>query len=214
MCNSCISCNSLLPYFTKMDNDTIDIVVGKLKKPERKANSPLRVKRSSYTETSAETVKPILDKLLNDAKDVFVPALGTGYTARTLFVKINDGLLWYMENSDEPDEYILLRSQIALRTIYDAENPGVLVYFKHGMRKMRRKNREGKALEFHTTDSSLWRHNVVRWLESATEGKMFESGNIEEPLTDDDERWLRDTLATMAPDAEMLFKDNSFRIIR
>lgn len=197
-----------------MDNDTIDIVVGKLKKPERKANSPLRVKRSSYTETSAETVKPILDKLLNDAKDVFVPALGTGYTARTLFVKINDGLLWYMENSDEPDEYILLRSQIALRTIYDAENPGVLVYFKHGMRKMRRKNREGKALEFHTTDSSLWRHNVVRWLESATEGKMFESGNIEEPLTDDDERWLRDTLATMAPDAEMLFKDNSFRIIR
>ena len=214
MCNSCISCNSLLPYFTKMDNDTIDIVVGKLKKPERKTNSPLRVKRSSYTETSAETVKPILDKLLNDAKDVFVPALGTGYTARTLFVKINDGLLWYMENSDEPDEYILLRSQIALRTIYDAENPGVLVYFKHGMRKMRRKNREGKALEFHTTDSSLWRHNVVRWLESATEGKMFESGNIEEPLTDDDERWLRDTLATMAPDAEMLFKDNSFRIIR
>ena len=197
-----------------MDNDTIDIVVGKLKKPERKTNSPLRVKRSSYTETSAETVKPILDKLLNDAKDVFVPALGTGYTARTLFVKINDGLLWYMENSDEPDEYILLRSQIALRTIYDAENPGVLVYFKHGMRKMRRKNREGKALEFHTTDSSLWRHNVVRWLESATEGKMFESGNIEEPLTDDDERWLRDTLATMAPDAEMLFKDNSFRIIR
>jgi hypothetical protein len=54
----------------------------------------------------------------------------------------------------------------------------------------------------------------VRWLESASEGKMFESGNIEEPLTDDDERWLRDTLATMAPDAEMLFKDNSFRIIR
>ena len=207
-------CNSLLPYFTKMDNDTIDIVVGKLKKPERKTNSPLRVKRSSYTETSAETVKPILDKLLNDAKDVFVPALGTGYTARTLFVKINDGLLWYMENSDEPDEYILLRSQIALRTIYDDENPGVLVYFKRGMRKIRRKNHEGKALEFHTTDSSLWRHNVVRWLESATEGKMFESGNIEEPLTDDDERWLRDTLATMAPDAEMLFKDNSFRIIR
>ena len=197
-----------------MDNDTIDIVVGKLKKPERKANSPLRVKRSSYTEASAETVKPILDKLLNDAKDVFVPALGTGYTARTLFVKINDGLLWYMENSDEPDEYILLRSQIALRTIHDDENPGVLVYFKRGMRKIRRKNHEGKALEFHTTDSSLWRHNVVRWLESATEGKMFESGNIEEPLTDDDERWLRDTLATMAPDAEMLFKDNSFRIIR
>ena len=119
-----------------------------------------------------------------------------------------------MENSDEPDEYILLRSQIALRTIYDAENPGVLVYFKRGMRKIRRKNHEGKALEFHTTDSSLWRHNVVRWLESAAEGKMFESGNIEEPLTDDDERWLRDTLATMAPDAEMLFKDNSFRIIR
>ena len=197
-----------------MDNDTIDIVVGKLKKPDRKASSPIKVKRSTYTETSAESVKPIIDKLLAEPKDVFVPSLGTGYTPRTLLVKINDALLWYEENTDEPEDYILLRSQISSRIIQDNENPGVLVYFKRGMRKMRRKNYEGKALEFHTTDSSLWRHNVVRWLESATEGKMFESGNIEEPLTDDDERWLRDTLATMAPDAEMLFKDNSFRIIR
>ena len=197
-----------------MDNDTIDIVVGKLKKPDRKASSPIKVKRSTYTETSAESVKPILDKLLAEPKDVFVPSLGTGYTPRTLLVKINDALLWYEENTDEPEDYILLRSQISSRIIYDNENPGVLVYFKRGMRKIRRKNHEGKALEFHTTDSSLWRHNVVRWLESATEGKMFESGNIEEPLTDDDERWLHDTLATMAPDAEMLFKDNSFRIIR
>ena len=211
MCNSC---NSLLPYFTKMDNDTIDIVVGKLKKPERKSNSPLKIKRSTYTETSAETIKPILDKLLAEPKDVFVPSLGTGYTVGTLSVKINDGLLWFIENLDEPEEYAFLRTQISTRIIQDDENPGVLVYFKRGMRKIRRKNHEGKALEFHTTDSSLWRHNVVRWLESATEGKMFESGNIEEPLTDDDERWLRDTLATMAPDAEMLFKDNSFRIIR
>ena len=197
-----------------MDKDTIDIVVGKLKKPDRKASSPIKVKRSTYTETSAESVKPIIDKLLAEPKDVFVPSLGTGYTPRTLLVKINDALLWYEENTDEPEDYILLRSQISSRIIQDDENPGVLVYFKRGMRKMRRKNYEGKALEFHTTDSSLWRHNVVRWLESATEGKMFESGNIEEPLTDDDERWLRDTLATMAPDAEMLFKDNSFRIIR
>lgn len=197
-----------------MDNDTIDIVVGKLKKPDRKASSPIKVKRSTYTETSAESVKPIIDKLLAEPKDVFVPSLGTGYTPRTLLVKINDALLWYEENTDEPEDYILLRSQISSRIIQDDENPGVLVYFKRGMRKIRRKNYEGKALEFHTTDSSLWRHNVVRWLESATEGKMFESGNIEEPLTDDDERWLRDTLATMAPDAEMLFKDNNFRIIR
>ena len=102
-----------------MDNDTIDIVVGKLKKPDRKASSPIKVKRSTYTETSAESVKPIIDKLLAEPKDVYVPSLGTGYTPRTLLVKINDALLWYEENTDEPDDYILLRSQISSRIIYD-----------------------------------------------------------------------------------------------
>ena len=198
-----------------MDDNNIDIVVGKLRKPVRK--TPAKVRRSTYTESSAETIKPILDKLINDPTDVFVPCADTGYTASTLFVKINDALLWFIDNSkdeDESDDYRMLRAQIATRMIMDSENPGVLVYFKTGMRKLRMKSNEAKALDFVQTDSSRWRHDVTRWLESAQPNDMFTSDVLDSDLTEDDERWLHETLSSVAPEAEIVVKGNSFRIIR
>jgi|TARA_R100001082_G_scaffold110156_1_gene89216 hypothetical protein len=198
-----------------MDDNNIDIVVGKLRKPVRK--TPAKVRRSTYTESSAETIKPILDKLINDPTDVFVPCADTGYTASTLFVKINDALLWFIDNSkdeEESDDYRMLRAQIATRMIMDSENPGVLVYFKTGMRKLRMKSNEAKALDFVQTDSSRWRHDVTRWLESAQPNDMFTSDVLDSDLTEDDERWLHETLSSVAPEAEIVVKGNSFRIIR
>ena len=198
-----------------MDDNNIDIVVGNLRKPVRK--TPTKVRRSTYTESSAETIKPILDKLINDPTDVFVPCADTGYTASTLFVKINDALLWFIDNSkdeEESDDYRMLRAQIATRMIMDSENPGVLVYFKTGMRKLRMKSNEAKALDFVQTDSSRWRHDVTRWLESAQPNDMFTSDVLDSDLTEDDERWLHETLSSVAPEAEIVVKGNSFRIIR
>ena len=198
-----------------MDDNNIDIVVGKLRNPVRK--TPAKVRRSTYTESSAETIKPILDKLINDPTDVFVPCADTGYTASTLFVKINDALLWFIDNSkdeEESDDYRMLRAQIATRMIMDSENPGVLVYFKTGMRKLRMKSNEAKALDFVQTDSSRWRHDVTRWLESAQPNDMFTSDVLDSDLTEDDERWLHETLSSVAPEAEIVVKGNSFRIIR
>ena len=198
-----------------MDDNNIDIVVGKLRKPVRK--TPAKVRRSTYTESSAETIKPILDKLINDPTDVFVPCADPGYTASTLFVKINDALLWFIDNSkdeEESDDYRMLRAQIATRMIMDSENPGVLVYFKTGMRKLRMKSNEAKALDFVQTDSSRWRHDVTRWLESAQPNDMFTSDVLDSDLTEDDERWLHETLSSVAPEAEIVVKGNSFRIIR
>ena len=198
-----------------MDDNNIDIVVGKLRKPVRK--TPAKVRRSTYTESCAETIKPILDKLINDPTDVFVPCADTGYTASTLFVKINDALLWFIDNSkdeEESDDYRMLRAQIATRMIMDSENPGVLVYFKTGMRKLRMKSNEAKALDFVQTDSSRWRHDVTRWLESAQPNDMFTSDVLDSDLTEDDERWLHETLSSVAPEAEIVVKGNSFRIIR
>ena len=198
------------------DDNKIDIVVGKLQKPERKTDSPLKKNRSTYTEGSAESVKPILDKLMNDPTDVFVPSVGSGYTVGTLYCKINDALKWLMQNTDDPErsEYCLLRSQISIRAIEDPDNSGVLIYFKEGMRKLRQKSGDGRSLEFATTDSGKWRHDVIRWLKNAKDGDMFESGTLEEFLTEQDEAWILQTLAGIAPDAESVVKEKSFRIIR
>ncbi len=198
------------------DDNKIDIVIGKLQKPERKTDSPLKKNRSTYTEGSAESVKPILDKLMNDPTDVFVPSVGSGYTVRTLYCKINDAIKWLMQNTDEPErsEYCLLRSQVSIRAVHDSDNSGVLIYFKEGMRKLRQKSGDGRSLEFATTDSGKWRHDVIRWLKSAKDGDMFESGTLEEFLTEQDEAWILQTLAGIAPDAESVVKEKSFRIIR
>ena len=58
-------------------SEDIDIVVGKLKR--KNLETKPKVKRSSYNAQTAEMVKPIVDKLLAEPKDVFVPCSGTVY---------------------------------------------------------------------------------------------------------------------------------------
>lgn len=187
--------------------EDIDIIVGKLKRRDLIA-SP-KVRRSSYNAANAETIKPILDKLLNDPKDVFVPCDGTGYAANTLYVKLNDGLKWLMDNDDkDSNTYRLLRTQICIRKLTE----GCLIYFKEGLRKLRQQDLKVKELEIATNDSIKWRHDILTWLQSARDGEIFSRENI--AISEDDKRWVYDTLSDSAPDAEVKFSDVGIKILR
>ena len=188
-------------------SEDIDIVVGKLKRKDLEAK-PKR-KRSSYNAQTAEMIKPILDKLLNDPKDVFVPCSGTGYSASTMHVKLNDGLKWLMNNDPEnANTYRLLRTQICIRKLEE----GCLIYFKEGLKALRQQDLTAKELEVATNDSIKWRHDILTWLQSAQPDQMFTRDNI--AINDDDKRWVYDTLAEIAPEAEAVFSDIKVTIIR
>jgi hypothetical protein len=188
-------------------SDDIDIVVGKLKRRDIAAKPKSR--RSSYSAQTAEMVKPILDKLLENPKDIFVPCGGTGYSVNTLYVKINDGLKWLMNNdSVDGNTYRLLRTQICIRKLEE----GCLVYFKEGLKALRQQDLTAKELDIATNDSIKWRHDVLTWLQSAQPDEVFARENI--AISDDDKRWVYDTLADMAPEAEAVFSDIKITIIR
>ena len=188
--------------------DDIDIVVGKLKRSEVTARP--KINRSSYNENSAEMIRPIIDKLLVETKDVFVPCADTGYSAGTPYVKLNDGLLWLMHNdkSERNTDYRYLRTQISMRKLTE----GVLIYFKEAIRMVRQKTLDGRTLKIATSDSIKWRHDILTWLQSAQDGEIFSRKDI--GITEADKQWVHDTIATHAPDAEVIFTDTSLRMIR
>jgi hypothetical protein len=192
------------------DNDNY-IFIGNVTKPERKQQEQIKKKRSTYSAVSAASVKHIIDRLLQTPDDVFIPIKDSGYSMRTLYCKINDALKWFVDNSKDQEylDYCLLRTQISVREINNKDNPGVLIYFKSGMRKMRK-----NSVKYSTTDTSRWRNDVVRWLQQAKDGEMFDSGDFEEALTDEDQVWLINNIEKLAPDAEHILRDKGFRIIR
>ena len=188
-------------------DETIDIVVGKLKKPQNLA-AP-KHHRSSYTKDTAAMVQPIMDKLLGDGSDVFVPAANTGYSANTLYGKLNDGLLWLMHNTAETDKneaYRMLRTQVSMRKMDD----GVLIYFKDAVRDIKRTPNK-PVLEGVTADGVKWRHDLLSWLQRAQEGEMFKA---DVTTDDDDQHWVYDNIATHAPNAEVIFGDDNIKLIR
>jgi len=188
-------------------DDTIDIVIGKLKKPQNLA-AP-KHHRSSYTKETAAMVQPIMDKLLGDGADVFVPAANTGYSANTLYGKLNDGLLWLMHNTAEKDKneaYRMLRTQVSMRKMDD----GVLIYFKAAVRDIKRTPSK-PALEGVSADGVKWRHDLLSWLQRSQEGEMFKADVMTD---DDDQRWVYDNIATHAPNAEVIFGDDNIKLIR
>ena len=187
-------------------DETIDIVVGKLKKPQNLA-AP-KHHRSSYTKETAAMVQPIMDKMLGDGSDVFVPASNTGYSPNTLYGKLNDGLLWLMHNdaTDKNEAYRMLRTQVSMRKM----DAGVLIYFKEAIRDIKRTPNK-PALEGVTADGVKWRHDLLSWLQRAQEGEMFKA---DVTTDDDDQRWVYDNIATHAPNAEVIFGDDNIKLIR
>lgn len=188
-------------------DETIDIVVGKLKKPQNLA-AP-KHHRSSYTKDTAAMVQPIMDKLLGDGGDVFVPASSTGYSSNTLYGKLNDGLLWLMHNTAETNKneaYRMLRTQVSMRKMDD----GVLIYFKEAIRDIKRTPSK-PVLEGIAADGVKWRHDLLSWLQRAQEGEMFKA---DVTTDDDDQRWVYDNIATHAPNAEVIFGDDNIKLIR
>ena len=187
--------------------ETIDIVVGKLKKPQNFA-AP-KIHRSSYTKDTAAMVQPIMDKLLCDSSDVCVPASNTGYSPNTLYGKLTDGLLWLMHNTAEDaknEAYRMLRTQVSMRKMDD----GVLIYFKAAVRDIKRTPSK-PTLEGVSADNVKWRHDLLSWLQRSQEGEMFKA---DVATDDDDQRWVYDSIATHAPSAEVIFSDDNIKLIR
>lgn len=192
-------------------NDDVAVVIGNLKR-NALAAAP-KVYRSSYTKASAEMVQPIIDKMLLDRKDVFVPSLQTGYSTNTLYGKLNDGLLWLMHNNKpKAEQYRTLRTQVSMRRMED----GVLIYYKAAIRNLEQQPPSTDAAVFadaakEVTPALHWRDTVKQWLQRARPEEMV---NIPVTASEEDKAWLQDALAEHAPEAEAIINDDNIRIIK
>jgi len=147
----------------------------------RKIRTKGTARRSTYSPTNAHKIKPILDKLLDGQKDMLVTAEDTGYTANTLYVKLLDGFKFLVDNSTEYGPiYAELRTQVSFRKT----NAGVLIYFKDTTRNQIR----AKELQHEFADSSVWKAELLAWLQDAKEMDTFNRENI--IINKADTNWL------------------------
>jgi len=179
--------NTTLSCFIHMDN------INEARKKEatledhsdllRKMRTKPMVRRSTYSPTNAYKIKPILDKLLDGQKDIVVTAEETGYTVNTLYVKLTDGFKFLVDNSAEYGPiYGELRTQVALRKT----NAGVLIYFKDTTRNQIK----ARELQYEFADSSVWKGELLAWLQTAEEMDTFNRENVR--VDTKDTKWLED----------------------
>tara|TARA_R100000742_G_C4260352_1_gene78172 strand:- start:440 stop:1012 length:573 start_codon:yes stop_codon:yes gene_type:complete len=139
--------------------------------------------RSTYTANNLAKVKPIIDKLLNNQKDILVTSEETGYTANTLYVKLVDGFKFLVDNSTEYGPiYAELRSQVSLKKT----DTGVLIYFKDTLRNQIK----AKELEYNFKDSSVWRRELLAWLQTAEDMDTWRKENL--VIKPEDIKWLEE----------------------
>ena len=144
--------------------------------------------RSSYSASSTAKVKPVLDRLLDGRNDILVTAEETGYTVNTLYVKLVDGLKFLVDNSEEYGSvYAELRSQISMRKT----DTGVLIYFKDTVRNLIKE----KELKYDYADSSVWRGELLTWLQTAQDMETWKRDNL--VLKEEDLRWLEEQQKTI-----------------
>ena len=179
--------NTTLPYFIHMDN------INEARKKEatledhsdllRKLRTKPVARRSTYSPTNAYKIKPILDKLLDGQKDIVVTAEETGYTVNTLYVKLTDGFKFLVDNSTEYGPiYADLRTQVSFRKT----NAGVLIYYKDTTRNQIK----AKELQHEFADSSVWKGELLAWLQTAEELDTFNRENVR--VDTKDTKWLED----------------------
>ena len=149
----------------------------------RQMRKRVATSRSTYSPTNAQRVKPIIDKLLEGQNDVLITAKETGYTVGTLHVKLTDGFKFLVDNSEEYGPiYGELRTQVALRKT----ETGVLIYFKDTIRN----RMKAEALNYQHTDPSVWRSELLTWLQSAKEMDKFEREKL--IINSEDIEWLKE----------------------
>jgi len=138
-------------------------------------------RRSTYSPTNAYKIKPILDKLLDGQKDMLVTSEDTGYTVNTLYVKLTDGFKFLVDNSTEYGPiYAELRTQVSFRKT----DTGILIYFKDTTRNQIK----ARELQYEFADSSIWKAELLTWLQNAKELDTFNKENI--MVNKEDIKWL------------------------
>ena len=179
--------NTTLPYFIHMDNtneahkreatleDHSDLL--------RKIRTKPAARRSTYSPTNAYKIKPILDKLLDGQKDMLITAKDTGYTVNTLYVKLTDGFKFLVDNSTKYGPiYADLRTQVSFRKT----SAGVLIYYKDTTRNQIK----ARELQYEFADSSVWKGELLAWLQTAEELDTFNRENVR--VDTKDTKWLEE----------------------
>ena len=157
------------------------------------------INRSSYSPNAAKQVQPILDRLLETGKDVYVSSQETGFTPNTLYVKFNDGFKFIIDNFDD-NKYVILRSRIAFRKL----DNGILAYFKDVV-----KNRMTlRELEYEFNDSIRWKNDLETWYKTAEDSELFERSVAVSP---NDKEWIYNLVSS---DSEVEVTESKVRVMK
>ena len=157
------------------------------------------INRSSYSPNAAKQVQPILDRLLETGKDVYISSQETGFTPNTLYVKFNDGFKFIIDNFDD-NKYVILRSRIAFRKL----DNGILAYFKDVV-----KNRMTlRELEYEFNDSIRWKNDLETWYKTAKDSELFERSVAVNP---DDKEWIYNLVSS---DSEVEVTESKVRVMK
>ena len=157
------------------------------------------INRSSYSPNAAKQVQPILDRLLETGKDVYVSSQETGFTPNTLYVKFNDGFKFVIDNFDD-NKYVILRSRIAFRKL----DNGILAYFKDVV-----KNRMTlRELEYEFNDSIRWKNDLETWYKTAEDSELFERSVAVSP---NDKEWIYNLVTS---DSEVEVTESKVRVMK
>jgi len=157
------------------------------------------INRSSYSPNAAKQVQPILDRLLETGKDVYISSQETGFTPNTLYVKFNDGFKFIIDNFDD-NKYVILRSRIAFRKL----DNGILAYFKD-VAKNRMTLRE---LEYEFNDSIRWKNDLETWYKTAKDSELFERSVAVNP---NDKEWIYNLVSS---DSEVDVTESKVRVMK
>ena len=159
--------------------------------------------RPTYTPSNAMAYKDVFDRMVDTQENQFISRSITGYSVNTLYIQANDALKWLMDNYAEKDKYAALRGAIKVSRRTD----GILLYFKATMvNKMR------QAIASSVTMSAAWKEELVKWLETAQPGDIFEQTNI--VVTTEQKEWLIQLLSGVDGQPEVEVKDTSVRVMR
>mgnify|MGYP007004762290 FL=1 len=157
------------------------------------------INRSSYSPNAAKQVQPILDRLLETGKDVYISSQETGFTPNTLYVKFNDGFKFIIDNFDD-NKYVILRSRIAFRKL----DNGILAYFKDVV-----KNRMTlRELEYEFNDSIRWKNDLEAWYKTAKDSELFERSVA---INNDDKEWIYNLVSS---DSEVEVTESKVRVMK
>tara|TARA_R110002020_G_scaffold2335_6_gene10786 strand:+ start:209 stop:703 length:495 start_codon:yes stop_codon:yes gene_type:complete len=157
------------------------------------------INRSSYSPNAAKQIQPILDRLLETGKDVYISSQETGLTPNTLYVKFNDGFKFIIDNFDD-NKYVILRSRIAFRKL----DNGILAYFKD-VTKNRMTLRE---LEYEFNDSIRWKNDLETWYKTAKDSELFERSVAISP---NDKEWIYNLVSS---DSEVDVTESKVRVMK